>query len=202
MATEQTAQNATGANSGTDAEAKEAKKSRAYFVTSSGEASKNPSEDVTHVQADFPEGFDVVKVALEDFNPTIRTYLAWHGLKQLVGDSRADEKKKGVETVYDNLVARIERLLSGDWVKERESAGPRISMIVQAIANAKAAEGDPLDEARLEGVREKMKTKENRERAMANPVINMHYEQLRTEAQQKRLEKARAAAEGATLGEF
>ena len=88
----------------------------------------------------------------------------------------------------------LERLVADEWVKPGEGAGPKTGVLLQAIQNAKEAEGDPMDEDRVAAAREKIATKEGREGAMANASVHAEYKKLQAESAAKRAVDAVAKA--------
>lgn len=183
-----------------DNEAKPKKLPKAYFVDAEGKVSRNPSETTVAVRSDFKD-HDSVSQSVDDFPANIVRSLAWHGLKQLIGDSRADEVKKGAEAIHDGLLARLERLLGGDWVKEGERAGPRPTLLAEAVIRVLRERGDDVDEARAESIREKLKDKAVRESTMANATYAAMFEKIKAERQAERAkDAAKKAKEAAAAG--
>ena len=74
----------------------------------------------------------IVAIALGDLPDSIKSQLAMHGLSQKVGDSYA-----GAETI-DKAVACaakvVEDLKAGNWTMRVAGSGPRITLLIEAIA--------------------------------------------------------------------
>ena len=124
----------------------------------------------------------------------------WHGFSQGLGDKFAGSKGD-VDAAEQDFVTKLEVYTGGEWVTTREGVGQRPSFIHEAIKRALEAKGETVDDDRMKGIREKVKTAEQRKEAMANPLIKAQYEAVRAEEQAKRLEAANkaAAASEATL---
>ena len=91
-----------------------------------------------------------------------------------------------------------EQLTSGNWIAEGESAGPRISLIVEAIVAAKAKVGVVLT---IETVTEKYKAldKAGQKDIREEKLVAREYEAIKLRKAQERLDKAEAAvADGET----
>ena len=193
---------ATDAGAETEAATSKTKKEpRAIFVNEAGETSRNPSADTVAVESRYASdtGLETIRRATSDFTPDIQGLLAWHGLKQLMGDARASEAKVGAEATHESLSARLERMDGGDWVKEGEAAGPRVTLILEAVVRVKAEAGDEMDESRIAAAKEKLKDKAVRESTLAHLAYKAAYETIKAERQQARAKVAaeKAAAEGA-----
>ena len=142
----------------------------------------------------------VVTMTLKSLEKDIVTNLALHGLSQKLGDSYAGAES--VDEAIERCTTIAERLQQGEWIKPRESAGPRPSMVVDAVVAALVANGEEVDDTRRAAIAEKTKGKEGRERALANPAIRAQYETIRATRAAKRAAKAQGDAEGATLEGF
>ena len=171
------------------------------FVDNAGEKVSEPGGDVAAITFEFADFEDAV-VVLADIPESVRVALAWHGLSQKLGDSYANASKKPAEDCYDSFQATLERLMAGDWVKAREAAGPRTSVVFEAVLAVMAKAGKPADDATQTAIREALKEKTERERAMADPRVKLAYEQIklaRAQARMAKIEAAAGAAEGGAL---
>jgi len=131
-------------------------------------------------------------VKLSDFPQNVLDACAWHGLSQKLGDSYASAKTP--EDAVESFETLYERLTGGEWVKAREGGGPRPSMVVDAIVAALVDAGEEVDDTRRAGIVEKVKTKEGRAAALANPAIKAQYEAVRAEAAKAKAKAAKDAA--------
>ncbi len=169
---------------------------RKRFVDEAGEKVSEPGNDVAGIVFDFAD-FETALVILSSIPEPIRIALAWHGLSQKLGDSYANASKKSPEDCYDSFQATLERLMAGDWVKAREAAGPRTSMVLEAVLAVMAAAEKPADDATQKTIREALGDKAERDRAMADARVKLAYEKIKLERAQARLAKIEAEATAA-----
>lgn len=170
---------------------------RKRFVDANGEKISEPGADVAAITFEFAE-FDDVMVSLGDFSEAIRVALAWHGLSQKLGDSYANASKKPAEECYDSFQSTLERLQASDWVKAREAAGPRTSLVFEAVLAVMAAAGKPADDTTQTAIRAALTEKPERDRAMADARVKLQYEKIRLARAQERLAKIEAEAAAAS----
>ncbi len=177
-------------------EGKPAPFARKRFVDAAGEKVSEPGANVAAITFEFAD-FDDQMVSLTDIPEPVRVALAWHGLSQKLGDSYANASKKPAEDCYDSFQSTLERLVAGEWVKAREAAGPRTSMVLEAVLAVMAAAGKPADEATKKAIAEALGEKSERDRAMADARVKLAYEKIRLERAQARLAKIEAEATAA-----
>lgn len=172
------------------------------FLNAEGEESRHASPEAVALRFAFANGTSH-DIALTDLPSNIIDAAAWHGISQKLGDAYAGAKGDADEAV-EAFETLIERLKLGEWVKAREGGGPRPSMVVDAIVAALQDNGEEVDDARRAAIMAKVKGPEARKGALANPVINAHYERLKLEAAKDRAKKAADKAKGAeaSLGDF
>ena len=167
------------------------------YVNADGSESAHASPDANSLEfrfADTPQ--TVLTLSLADVGPACTAAATFHGLSQKIGDAYAGADS--VEQAIESAQAVIERLGVDDWVKARESAGPRVTILADAIKVCLEANGETVDDARYQSIRtEKLKTKEQREGALANPAVKAEYERIRTEKQKARQKIADSAAKDA-----
>ena len=140
---------------------------------------------------DVPE---TVQVDLAKVGPKCTAALAWHGLSQKLGDAYA--KLRGADAV-EALETVYELLKNDEWMKAREgAAGPRPSLVIDAVVAFLVAHGETVDEARMESIKAKVSDKAGRAKALANPGIQAEYDKIRAaRAAEKAVKSAAAAAE-------
>jgi len=146
----------------------------------------------------FTEG-GMLSIGRTDVGDNCFAAAGWHGLGQKIGDTYAG---KSGDEAFEAAAAMIERLGMDEWLLARESAGPRGSMLLAAIAAAKEAASQEFDEA---SVREKLSDKTYREKVMAVPQVKAQYDRIRAEAAADRAKKSAKVAkgdEGAELGDI
>ena len=85
---------------------------------------------------------DKVAFDLNDLSDEIVNQLALHGAKQLLGDSFSAKDTEPAESTAKKWAT----LSAGDWSAKREGLGPRISMLVEAVAQTSFGEGKTLSE--------------------------------------------------------
>jgi hypothetical protein len=142
-------------------------------------------------------GGHVITARFADFPENIKTALGLHGLNQKLGDSYAGSKGD-VDDAIESAQSVLEQLLAGEWSKTREAAGPRPSMVADAVVNTLRANGHVFaDEAAEAATRAKYMGKDsaaNRKNALENKQVKTEYEKLRVAAAQARLEAAEKEA--------
>ena len=137
---------------------------------------------------------------LSEYPDWIQTASALLGMLQKIGD--ACTKQAGDE-ITETVQTMHERLVEGSWVIRRGSgAGPRPTMLLNAIMEAfKAAGGEDTEEAR-EFYKGQIATDEGKTAALNTPQVKAIYERLRAEAAADRAAKAAEAATGAEASDF
>lgn len=177
---------------------KEKKAKKAYVVD--GNDQRSAHANAAELRFDFTNG-ETIHGQLADMPEHVRVCLAWFGLSEKVGNAYA--KSTDADDAHDKAVAMYEALKAGIFVAEGKSAGPRISMLAEAIYNAKVNAGQEAD---MESIAGKLKENEDaRKNALNNPAINAEFEALKAKRAAERAEKARAAATGeggGDLGDF
>ncbi len=116
---------------------------------------------------------------------------AWHGKAQKIGDGY--NKAEDAASAYESAAAMLERLVAGEWVKPGEAAGPRIGIVVEAIARCLEEAGEAVNDARRAKIAEKIATKEAREAALANEAIDAMRKVIVAERAIARADAAREA---------
>lgn len=173
----------------------EAKAKKSYFLQDGTEV-RSASPEAVRLQFSFANG-DTLNVDPSKLSEQVRYCAMFHGLAQKIGDSYAGSKTP--DEASEEASSLWERLEAGEWIAERESAGPRISLILAAIVKARADAGKPFTDAEQAERAEKLKTdKTYRESAMANPAVKAAYAALQAERAAERAAKAAAEAGTAT----
>lgn len=172
-------------------------KAKISYVDAKGEkATLNGDKKIAGIVFSFkdvekPLVFDVEQFAKQ--HKDIYHVAAVRGLAEKVRDTYAgsDSVTDAMETAED----MIGRLNEGEWLSAREGGGPRMTMLLGAIAEVK---GDAfnLDESRAKYVVDKDDDDETKKakremsrRAAANPDVARVLERLKAEAAAKRAEK-------------
>ena len=164
-------------------------------------ATKTVNDETRSVVIAFSNGESITQ-GLDTPPKDIQNRLALHGLSQKLGDSYASIKDVGDSVEACRTIQ--ERLNLGDWVKAREGAGPRPTMVVDAVVAALIADGQDVSDDRKAKIVKVLADKDERKAALADPVIKAQYETIRAAAAAKRAKEAKAEAkkEGGNLSKF
>ena len=189
-----------------------AKVSRKLFHFEDGTTSKNAGEGITKVTFDFydpdyngdeaerpileGETITITKADIEALAPSIREAQAWHGLGNKLLDSYSGQSKSD-ENPWDILGSVWESMQSGIWVKRGESAGPRSTLLLEALQRARVAAGKEVTPEWTAKAAETIKTPEQKKAAKANKVVAKHLAEIEQERAAARLKAANAAAKSA-----
>jgi hypothetical protein len=173
--------------------AKEAKAKKVYVSTTETDGKQSYFPEAEKLEFRFANG-ETVAVDPNEFDDSVRTAAMFHGLSQKLGDAYAGTKD--AEDAHDKFMAMLEQIQSGNWLAERESAGPRISLIVQAIVAAKAAQGVEVSEKDVAETYQAM-PKERQKTVLKDARINAEYQRIRAEQAAARAAKAAQAADSA-----
>ena len=116
----------------------------------SGETSRSAAPDVEALIITTPTG-DTIEVSIDDFPQEILTCAMWHGLSQKIGDAASG---KSGQDATEALLDTIEALKGGEWVKERQSAGPRVGDVAVALVRLGKFESEAEAAEYLSGLKE------------------------------------------------
>lgn len=159
------------------------------YVYADGTEGRHARPDVKRLEFRFTD--DSVLV-VGDVHADCERAAAWHGKAQKIGDGY--NKAEDAAGAYESAAAMLERLVAGEWVKPGEAAGPRIGLLVEAIARALEAAGEEVGTARRDKIAQKVAGKEARESALGNPAIEAEYKSIQAERAMERADAARTAA--------
>ena len=138
-----------------------------------------------------PITFDVTKCSDD-----IRARLALHGASQKIGDSYAGAGKAEDPIAYaeEAINETIAQLYAGEWRQTGGGAGPKISDLAIALANAT---GNTQEEAQelVDSL-----TDEEKKAYRANPRVKLELDKLRIARAQAALKRAQEAVEANTDG--
>ncbi len=165
------------------------------YVDAEGNESSHAGPNVVSLRFDFSDGTNI-SVSKENVGATCQIASFWHGLAQKLGDTYAG---KTVSEAIDAVETVLERLAADDWVKAREGAGARPSLVVDAIIAALIAAGQSVNDERRASITAKTKDKADRDSALGNPVIKAAYEKIKADRAAERASKAADAARGEAL---
>ena len=155
-------------------------------------------EDLSGIDFNFANGqtraFDLAKVPTDSV-AYVRGLL--NGFSQKIGDDYAGVGGD-IEEAIENTESMIERLYGGEWGAEREPAGPRPSLVADAVVRVARAEGKTFDETVTRAKYIGKDAADQRKRALANPKVKAAYDAIRAEAMAARAAESAKAAGTAT----
>ena len=161
-------------------------------LDSDGATSSHAGPNVVALKFEFADGTEIT-IGKENVGATCQIAAFWHGLAQKIGDTYAGKTLAEAIEVVETV---LERLAADDWIKAREGAGVRPSLVVDAIIAALKAAGQVVGDDRRAAIHDKTKTKEARDDALANPAIKAQYERIRAERATAKADAAARVAEG------
>ena len=186
-----------------------AKVSRKLFHFADGTTSKNAGEDIVKVTFDFydpdysgeeadrpileGETITITKEDVDGLPGNVHAAMGWHGLGNKLLDSYSGQAKSD-ETPWDIMGSVWEAMQSGIWVKRGESAGPRSTLLLEALQRARVAAGKEVTPEWTAKAAESIKTPEQKKAAKANKVIAKHLAEIEQERAAARLKAANKAA--------
>jgi len=166
------------------------------YVDKDGNETRSATADAVALEFRFANGKTHV-VNPDNYPKEIQRCLVFFGTSEKDGNAYAGAKGDP-DDAEDKFLSMHEQLMTGIWVEKAE-AGPRPSLIADAIIAALEAAGQKVDTARAEKVREKVKDKDTREGALKDPVIKAEYESIKAKRAAVRAKEAATAAKGATV---
>lgn len=166
------------------------------YVDKDGTETRSATPDAVELQFQFANG-NTHAVKLTDHPAEILFCLTFFGVSEKYGNSYAGAKGDAGDA-EEKFLSMQEQLRGGTWVEKAE-AGPRPSLIADAIIAALLSAGQKVDDARAAGVREKVKDKAIRDGALKDPVIKAEYESIKATRAANRAKEAAKAAKGAQI---
>lgn len=121
-------------------------KAKKVYIYEDGTEGRSAKPEATALQFRFENG-NVVEVKADQFPETILKCAAMHGIAQKVGDTYNDAKS--IDDAQEECEKMIERLQDGIWVTEKKASGPRIGVLVEALARVLEAADRPADRVAL-----------------------------------------------------
>ena len=174
------------------------------FVDGTGEETRSPTEGSVDIKWTFADGSERI-IHPNDLGQIVRHCALYHGVKQKLGDSYVKPSKSEDRDEYDNdpvgysldrFDAMVERLVEGIWVERAEAAGPRVTLLAEAVVRAAEAAGQPTSlEAATSWL--KSKTDADRKSLTKDKTIAAMYAQIKAEKAAERAAKLVEEAEGA-----
>jgi hypothetical protein len=177
-------------------------KMKAVYLLPNGETQTRVDPDATGILWTLADG-SIVSIDFTGLTDAVRSSAAWHGIKQLVGDSAAG--KTDPNDVAEAMGGKIDLLNAGSFYAERAESGPRVSYLAAAIHAVKSDAGKLAPDETVAVIAAKLASDETyRKRAAANPQVAARVETMKAEAAAERAKaaKAKAKAEPATLDDL
>jgi hypothetical protein len=134
------------------------------------------------------DGAGVASFDTREVTDEIRSIAAIRGLTEKVRDTFAGSESAA--DAAEEAASMIEVLLAGEWYTERTSAGPRPTVVAEAVIRALRESGKAIDAATEATVRAMFTgkgTEQARKDAMADPAIYKHVVAIRAENDTARL---------------
>lgn len=171
---------------------REAKAKKVVFVSGESEGKQRmPNEgNVERIEFQFANG-NTHTVVATDLPENVQRCALWHGISQKLGDEYSGAKT--ADEAEEAFLALLERLTDGDWATERAEAGPRTSLIFEAICIAYERAGKPLTDEQKTEKREALKDAATRKAAQEHPAIAAVYLELQAQRAVEKANKAREA---------
>lgn len=176
------------------------KVSKYTYLDKDGNESRFPDESTVQMRQDWYDTDGETIVETRVFDPTkyptnIQHCFLFYAAKLV--NQRAQAEHKDAAEAVEKVDARNDRFMEGEWVKERESAGPSNTLLVEAIVAHLTAQGQPPTDDKAAKIREDVKGKDYRAGALANIGVKAEYEAIKLERIKARAKKAKDAAKGA-----
>jgi hypothetical protein len=158
------------------------------------------------VDAAFPivvfkfDGAGEVKLDTREVTQELAVVASIRGLTEKIRDTFAGSESAA--DAAEEAASMIEVLLAGDWYTERASAGPRPTVVAEAVIRALREAGKAIDEATEATVRSMFTgkgTEQARKDAMADPAIYKHVVAIRAEREAERLAEMQKAGKPSIL---
>ncbi len=165
------------------------------YVDLDGNETRHASPVAVLLRFDFTDG-QSLSVDRADVGADCMVAAGWHGLAQKIGDTYASADD--ADDAFQKAAALYERLCENTWIMARESAGPRISILAEAVVSVKIDHGlvDPADrDAAIKETAEKAKDKTYRENATSRPDVIAHMDRIKAERATARAAKSATAAQ-------
>ena len=172
------------------------------YVMRDDTKSRSAHEDAVALQFEFANGKTEI-VELDKFPDAIEARLDWFGRSEKFGNLYAGAKGDA-DKAHEMFLTGFENLANGEWSERGGGEGERPSMVVDAVVAALEAAGEEVSDERKTSIHEKVKTKEGRKAALANPAINAEYERVRAAKAKAKLDTAKKLAkeEGADMSAY
>ncbi len=177
---------------------KRAKRADVNFIDADGEKSKSVVGDAVALQFGFVGTDELRTVHFSKIPEASKLCAMAFGIRQRLQNTYASAAKEGIEAGIEAFDSVLEFLYAGNWVQEGEKAGPRLTVILEAVVAAKAGQGAEMDEKAIDALREKLKDKDFRDGVKANEFVEVEMKRIERERAQAREKSAKDKAKGST----
>jgi hypothetical protein len=171
---------------------KKARKTKRVYFNAAGETTDRVKADSIGFQIDEVNGQGrSLKRKYADYPDAVQNCAKGFGFVTSLGNTVG---KKDAD--FEDLLARDEVFMNGEWAEAGE-AGPRISILAQAIVKAAAASGKTYE---IDKITAKLKAMDDASRKSMkdDPAIASAFADIQLEAAKARAAEAKKAAKGAT----
>lgn len=152
---------------------------------------KDYDVDAGTVTIKFLESGESEVVNIDSLDAATVRRAALHGLVQKFGDAAAG---KSGDEAYDAVMAVIERTKAGEWSKARESAGPRPTLVAQAVMRVLSAAGKAFEESAVIAKYTGKDGEAARKHALSMAPVQAAFKTIQAELAAARAAKAAEAA--------
>jgi hypothetical protein len=165
------------------------------FLTAAGEESRYPTAETERLRIALENGDQpriIVEAEVAKVGADVQKACVAYTLKKRMQDAFA--KHETPQDAAEMAEAMRDRMYENEWLARGEAAGPRTSLLYEAVCAALAEAKMDVNE---DHVRAMIKGKEGRKNTLANPVVNAHYERIKSEKALAKAKAAKAAAKDA-----
>ena len=180
---------------------KRAEKSKRIFIQPDGSHSVKPTVETTAFQyIEMPTG-DMLEVsakelfgAATDMNKVAPGAIlsAWFGLKTNLGNAHG-----GKDSTMEDVRARHEFIMSGEWSEGAGEKGPRKTILAEAFVRAKAEAGEEISMADAIAKISAL-SKENKAKLSEDARVALQYEEILAERRKAKMKELKAAVKDAS----
>jgi hypothetical protein len=162
------------------------------YVDPDGKTFNSPHESAVILRTEFAN-----KVTREFDVRNVKENVAKCAVLQGIATrlQRSYQSVKEIDSVINEYDETVADLNNGIWI-ESKAGQPRVTLLATAVRLSLEAAGQTVDDERMAGILEKLKSTNNVEKAMANENVKMHLANLKLAAMQERAQEARKAAKG------
>jgi uncharacterized small protein (DUF1192 family) len=164
------------------------------YIDANGSESRHASPEAVALVFAFTNG-GTHRIALGDFPEDTLKAAAWHGISQKIGDSYANSKDADA-SAEDMFLDQLDALTRGDWLKAREVAGARTTIVAEALAALKPDKYPTVEAAQ---VAISAWTKDERAEKVKVPVLAAEIARIKAERAAEVASKAAEVAAGSDV---